>query len=139
MKEAASARPAIPMIIVLLGAFILAGCNSGNSSSAGMIPKPATEYQAVFLDNGQVFFGKLEGGSAEYPILKDVYYIQRQEDPAAKQVKIVLVKRGSELHGPDTMVVNARHIVVVESITPASKVAQLIREAKAQKPAGTTP
>ncbi len=142
MKEASYARPAILLFLALLGAPILvglAGCSSGTSTPAGSVPKTSTEYQAVFLDNGQVFFGRLEGGSADYPLLKDVYYIQRQEDPATKQAKIVLVKRGNELHGPDAMVVNSRHIVVVESVTPNSKVAQLIREAKAQKPAGTNP
>ena len=139
MKEATVVRPPVPFVLVLLGALILAGCNSGGPSGAGKVPKPATEYQAVFLDNGQVFFGKLEDGGGEYPLLKDVYYIQRQEDPAAKQVRLSLVKRGSELHGPDAMYINTRHIVIVESITPDSKVAQLIREAKAQKPAGTNP
>jgi hypothetical protein len=139
VKEASYARSAIPSVLAPLGAFGLAGCNSGNPSPAGSVPIPSTEYQAVFLDNGQVFFGRLEGGSADYPLLRDVYDIQRQEDPAAKQVRNVLVKRGGELHGPDAMVVYSRHIVVVESVAPDSKVAQSIREAKAQKPAGTNP
>ncbi|OPY91177.1 MAG: hypothetical protein A4E73_02167 [Syntrophaceae bacterium PtaU1.Bin231] len=139
LKARLSGRRPVLFVFVLIGTFILTGCNSGNPSPAGKVPKPATEYQAVFLDNGQVFFGKLEDSGAGYPLLKDVYYIQRQEDPATKQVRNVLVKRGSELHGPDAMYINTRHIVVIESITPDSKVAQLIRDAKAQKPAGTTP
>ncbi|MDQ5988388.1 MAG: hypothetical protein CSYNP_04148 [Syntrophus sp. SKADARSKE-3] len=139
LKERLSGRRPVLFASILLGVLILAGCNSGNPSPAGKVPKPATEYQAIFLDNGQVFFGKLEGGSADNPLLTDVYYIQRQEDPATKQVRNVLIKRGSELHGPDVMYINARHIVVIESITPDSKVAQLIREAQAHKPAGTNP
>jgi hypothetical protein len=65
--------------------------------------------------------------------LKEVYYIQSQQDAATKQVNSVLTKRGSELHGPDVMYINASHILLVESVTPESKVGQLIQEAKAKK------
>lgn len=49
----------------------------------------------------------------------------------------MLVKRGSEWHGPDFMRTNARHVVLIEPVAPDSRVAQLIREAKA--PAATAP
>ncbi len=95
-------------------------------------------YQAVFLDNGQVFFGKLEQGGSPFPILKDVFYVQRITEDK-KEPRNVLVKRGSEWHGPDFMRLNARHIVVIEPVSPESRVAQLIKEAKAVKPEGTKP
>jgi hypothetical protein len=109
------------------------GC--GKSGSGDI--KPGTEYQAIFLDNGQVFFGTLENAGSDYPLLKDAFYVQSQTDPTTKQVRNILIKRGNELHGPDKMYLNARHIVVIESVGPNSKVAQLIKEAKTQKPAGT--
>ena len=43
----------------------------------------------------------------------------------------VLVKRGSEWHNPEFMRVNPRHVVVIEPVGPDSRVAQLIKEAKA--------
>jgi hypothetical protein len=98
--------------------------------------KPAfkTEYEAVFLDNGQVFFGKLENSGAAYPLLRDVFYIGRQTSPDGKEVKNVLVKRGNEWHGPEYMYVNRQHIVVIEPVSPTSQVAQLIKQAKTQQP-----
>lgn len=103
---------------------LLSGC-SGNDL------KFSTEYQAVFLDNGQVYFGKLEGAGSDYPILREVFYVQRQVDQDKKEAKALLVKRGSEWHGPDFMRLNARHIVLIEPVSPGSRVAQLIKEAKA--------
>ena len=103
------------------------GCSLGDT------PKVSTEYQAVFLDNGQVFFGKLENPGSKYPVLKDVFYIQSSQDPTTKQVSTVLIKRGSELHAPDVMYINANHILAIESVTSGSKVAQLILESKAKK------
>jgi hypothetical protein len=56
-------------------------------------PTFTSDYQAVFMDNGQVFFGKMENSGAAYPLLRDVYYIGRQASPEGKEVKNILVKR----------------------------------------------
>lgn len=89
-----------------------------------------TPYQAVLLNNGAAYFGKLEGLGKPFPTLHEVYYIQTREDPNTKQRTNVLVKRGQELHGPDHMVLNAADIVFVEPVNPNSRVAELIAEAK---------
>lgn len=92
-----------------------------------------TEYQAVLLDNGQYFFGKLENADSEYPLLKDVFYVRSEVNRETKEAKGILIKRGNEWHGPDIMYINAKHIVVIEPVSPESKVAQLIKEEKIQK------
>ncbi|MGO9096424.1 MAG: hypothetical protein ACLQGV_14540 [Bryobacteraceae bacterium] len=86
-------------------------------------------YQAVLLSNGAVYFGKLEGLGTDYPILRDVFYIQNAVDPNTKQTSSVLIRRGKEWHGPDFMVLNARNIVLIEPVTQGSRVAQLIAAA----------
>jgi hypothetical protein len=96
-----------------------------------------TEYQAVFMDNGQVFFAKIENPGGSYPLLRDVFYIGRQTSPDGKEVKNILVKRGNEWHGPEYMYVNKQHIVVIEPVSTSSRVAQLIKDAKTQPPAKT--
>ncbi|MGB7912863.1 MAG: hypothetical protein WCF59_11630 [Desulfobaccales bacterium] len=88
-----------------------------------------TEYQAIFLDNGQVFFGRLTDDGSSYVTLRDVFYIKREASPDIKEVKNVLVKRGSEWHAPDFMRINSQHIVFIEPVVPDSQVALLIREA----------
>ena len=89
-----------------------------------------TPYQAVLLTNGSVYYGKLEGLGASYPILRDVFYVQVGVDPNTKQNTSVLIRRGKEWHGPDYMVLNARHILLVEPVTPGSRVAELIARAR---------
>lgn len=95
-----------------------------------------TEYQAVFMTNGQVLFGKLEDTGRPYPLLRDVYYLQSQVNPQTNQVTSVLLKRGSELHGPEFMYVNSRQILAIEPVGRESRVAQLIEESRRQPVAG---
>jgi len=96
----------------------------------GDAPKFATPFQAVLLDTGQVYYGRIEALDSPYPILRDVYYIQSTTDPSTKQATNVLIRRGKEWHGPEFTVLNARHIAMVEPVGPTSKVAELIVEAQ---------
>ena len=98
----------------------------------GSIPKFDTPYQAVLLDNGQVYYGKLSRVRTNYPEMTDVYYIVRTEDPTTKQVKNVLVKRGKELHAPTVTFFDARHIVMIEPVGTGSDVAKLIQQSESQ-------
>jgi hypothetical protein len=91
-----------------------------------------TPYQAVLLSNGSAYFGQLEGLGTPYPVLKNVFYVQSATDPQTKQVSNILVKRGKEWHAPDRMILNASMIVLVEPVNTASRVAQLISQAKSQ-------
>lgn len=123
----------VPVVLcaVLVAALLsLQGCSEKRMGFS-------VEYQAVFMDNGQVFFGKMESAGSPYPLLRDVYYIGRQTSPDGKEVKNILIKRGNEWHAPDYMYINASHIVVIEPVAANSRVAQLIKEAKNQQPQAT--
>ena len=87
-----------------------------------------TTFQAVLLDNGQVYYGRIQGLGSPFPVLEEVYYVQDQVDPDTKQVKHILVRRGNEWHAPDRMVINSSHVILVEPVTPGSKVAKLIED-----------
>jgi len=91
-----------------------------------------TPYQAVLLTNGSAYFGQLGGLGTPYPVLRDVFYVQSAQDPQTKAVSNILVKRGKEWHSPDRMILNANMIVLVEPVSPTSRVAQLIAQAKNQ-------
>jgi hypothetical protein len=113
--------------------FVFSGCGKSDQKI-----KIDTEYKAVFLDNGQVFFGRIEEVGPSYLMLKDVFYVQSQviqQEKDKKEVRSILIKRGSEWHAPDLMYITTRHVVVIEPVGPNSRVAQLIKDAKAQKPA----
>ena len=95
------------------------------------------QYQAVFLSNGQVYFGHLKSPESGNPVLEDVYYLQsNQQNPqqgkqAEQQNQLSLVKLGNELHGPETkMVINRDQILFWENLKDSGKVVQAIKENK---------
>lgn len=97
-------------------------------------------YQAVFLTNGQVYFGKVKSGKADPVVLRDIFYFQvtQQLQPAPnpsespKSVpQISLVKLGNELHGPtDEMRVTRSQVLFIENLKEDSSVVKAIKEFK---------
>lgn len=94
-------------------------------------PQFQTPYQAVLLNGGQVYYGKLENASGMYPVLRDVFYVVRKEDPQSHQVANILVRRGKELHGPEYMVLNRQSILFIEPVKEDSEIGQSISKQKA--------
>ena len=119
----------ILLFLSLLGILMLYGCGSGAGSQKLSFQ---TEYQAVFLDNGQVYFGKADVGR-DYVTLSDVFYVVSRTNQKTKEVKNGLIKRGKEWHGPDLMQINKSHVVFIEPVSPDSQVARLIKEAKTER------
>jgi len=109
--------------VVLLAA--LTACDRGHRHKG---PEITTPYAAVLLDNNQLYYGKLVNAGSKFPELTDVYYIQSAVNQETKEVKSVLIRRGNEVHGPDRMFLNSRHIVLIEPVGTNSKVAKLIEE-----------
>jgi hypothetical protein len=127
-REPCGRRPRGPILPLLPLLALVAACGQLGRAE----PKFDTPYQAVFLTNGQVFFGKLSGAGSDNPRLDDVFYVQTQVNPDTKQTTSVLIRRGKEWHGPAYMYVNSRSILVIEPVSADSKVAQLIAEAQKQ-------
>jgi hypothetical protein len=97
-------------------------------------------YQAVFLDNNQVYFGKLSNWGSSFVVLKDVFYLQINQrlQPVTEgqpQPQFILTKLGNqEIHGPtDVMKINKAHILFVENLKDESQVVQGIAQFKAQQ------
>ena len=109
------------LIAALAGAgFMLQGC-AGEKK-----PDFKTEYQAVLLGDGQVFYGKVDRIERDFLVLSEAYYFQK--NPAAQEGQALLVKRGREPHGPDASYINSKYIVMVEPVKPDSQIANAIRE-----------
>jgi len=116
----------LPSVILAGTVLFTVGCQRKQTTTSAVIdPK---SYYAVLLSNNSVYFGKLEGLGSEFPVLRDVYYVQSNVNQETKAVSNILVKRGKEWHGPDRMIINGRSIVFVEPVGAESKVAQLIAE-----------
>lgn len=131
------------VVIVIVVVAILFRDKWGGSKAA-----KASDYQAVFLTNGQVYFGKLSD-SDKYLKLSDIFYLQvnqpqiqgsqQTEQQAQAQPQLQLVKLGSELHGPkDEMSINRDQVLFFEDMKEEGKVMQAIKEYKANPNAGKT-
>ncbi len=87
----------------------------------------AGKWQAVFLDNGQVYFGKLAVDGRGYVTLSQVYYLRAAGDLADANATINLIKLGGELHGPDDVLhIPQGKILYWENLKDGSAVVQRI-------------
>jgi hypothetical protein len=96
-----------------------------------------TEYTSIFLDNGQVFVGKLEKAGPSYVRLTDVYYIKswvvQDKDDQNKSIRNTISLRSGEANNPAFTYINTQHILVIEPVTSNSKISELIKKARAEK------
>lgn len=100
----------------------------------------SSKYQAVFLVNGDIYFGKLESADRNYLKLTNIYYIQsptsksaddQTEQTADDQNNVQLIKLGEEIYGPeDLMMISRDQVMLYENLKPDSKVAQAIDKYK---------
>lgn len=102
-----------------------------------------TKYQAVFLTDGQAYFGKLEPFTDKAMKLKDVYYLRSgntSDSDAAKESSnpqdsgneqtpgVELIKLGGEVHGPqDELIIMLDQLSFYENLKSDSKVVETIK------------
>jgi hypothetical protein len=91
------------------------------------------QMQAVFLNGGQVYFGRVAELNKQFMQLRDIYYLrveqQIQPDGQSQSNDISLVKLGCELHGPeDEMVINREHILFWENLKNDGQVARAVAQ-----------
>lgn len=82
------------------------------------------KYQAIFLTNGQTYFGRYLDRLGPYVKLDNAFYIQQQAaQQEGQQGDLKLVRRGSELHEPDAeMLIPKDAILFIEDLRPDSQV-----------------
>jgi hypothetical protein len=135
-KLVAAIIGAVVLVILLVGAWFLY-----RSSTANHID--GSKYQAVFLSNGQVYFGDLEKLNVSYLKLTGIFYLQDQgaaeaasedaqnpQESADKQTSgVQLVKLGNEVHGPDDeMIIKEDQVLFFENLKKDGKVSQSIEQ-----------
>jgi hypothetical protein len=100
------------------------------------------KYQAVFLSNGQVYFGRLEVVNSDYMKLTNVYYLERQlttdgenpetppedaEETPSGDNNFQLLKYSDVLYGSeDAMVISQDDIIRYENLRSDGVVAKAI-------------
>ena len=102
------------------------------------------QFQALFLTNGQVYFGHLAGINNGYVKLTDIFYlqVQQQVQPGSssntQNPNVSLAKLGNELHGPeDAMYVSRDQVLFWENLKNSGKVVQAIQSYQSKNPSSS--
>lgn len=140
METKSKNKKRVAVVLAVLVVVLVAGYYMWQS---GILKLPmaaaGSDYQAIFLTNGQVYFGKAANLNGNYINLSDVYYLQVSQtlQPAGKnttpQQSVSLAKLGvAELHKPkDSMMINRDQVLFIESMQSDSQVVQAIASYKA--------
>ncbi len=114
------------IVYALIGAATVYALYSFGTIGGNRFPEvPADKWQAVFLENGQVYFGRMHDTGGDYVSLSNVYYLKEASD--LSQSNLNLVKLGGELHGPeDTINIRKESIAFWENMKDTSRVVQSI-------------
>jgi hypothetical protein len=128
----AGALLALLLVLGLFWSWWLFGRNTPYNDNKGI---ETNQFQAIFLTNGQVYFGKLSNLDHKYVTITDVFYLQVQSNSslqgasnsASPSSQVSLVKLGNELHGPeDKMYIANDQMLFWENLKDSSKVVQAI-------------
>jgi len=133
-KRRSGARPGAGLLgVVVVVVILAAGWLMMSQNSLSGFKK---DYQAIFLTNGQVYFGQVASQNNAEVVVSDIYYLQvtrplqqteEGQQQANPQGELSLVKLGNELHGPtDSMFVNRDHVLFIEDLKDDSNVVQAI-------------
>ena len=134
----------LPVRILIILLIILSACGviffAAKATSAVMADSAvkSKQFQAVFLTNGQVYFGNLTHVNGGYVKLTDIFYLQVNNSGSQTAVQpstsgstsnqqVSLAKLGSELHGPeDVMYISRDQVLFWENLKNSGKVVQAI-------------
>lgn len=130
-------------ILILFGSVLAAAWYVKENNPIAPVQPDSSKYQAVFMTNGQVYFGKLTDVSSKYQVLTDVYYLQVQDSSKtaaeatstdADASQIALTKLGSELHAPtDRMNIASDQVLFWEDLKDESAVVKAIETHKSEE------
>jgi len=99
----------------------------------------ANAYQAVFLNGGQVYFGKITNINYSTMTLEHIYYLSNGSfDKTTQQTSgtnVSLVKLGNELHKPqDKMIIERKNVTFWENLKSDGEVTKAITNYEKQNP-----
>jgi|YelNatPaOPRAMG01_1025707.scaffolds.fasta_scaffold21966_4 hypothetical protein len=128
----------VRVLIVIVGLAIIVIALNATGVLGKIVGKAKSKsnWQAVFLTNGQVYFGKIVSENKDYIVLRNIYYLQIEQpiqpekpNQSPPPPKLSLVKLGNELHGPkDEMRISRSQVVFIEDLKDDGKVVSAITE-----------
>lgn len=131
------------VVAIIIVAVIVALARPEKNSAEGKLVQ-SDKLQAVFLNTGQVYFGKITTLNNKYFVVSNIYYLQTASNgqtgttqTSASNTSVSLVKLGCELHEPyDRMVINRDQVTFWENLQDNGQVAQAVKTFVKQNPSG---
>jgi hypothetical protein len=100
----------------------------------------SSDYQAVFLNNGQVYFGNIQQLNGNFVRMTNIYYLTQNSSSSTSTSSnnYSLVKLGcQQIHDPlDEMVINRSQVTFWENLNASGKVVTSIKQFQQQNPNG---
>ena len=128
----------VAYITLVIAALVWLDSNFNILSSSQATKQARAQLQAVFLTNGQIYFGVLSRYGVGYWQLDRAHYLQVSKTPAAdppnekdiaapQETRTTLMKISDDMHRPkDTMIIPASNILFWQNLQNTSSVAQAI-------------
>ncbi len=132
------------MVAIIIGLIALYIGIGGTTSESKFVDK--TKFQAIFLNGGQVYFGKIHSLNEKYITIDNIYYLRvnqqvqpNQSTTSSANQDVSLAKLGCELHGPtDVMVINREQVLFWENLKDSGQVTKAITAYVKANPQGQT-
>lgn len=132
--ESRSRRPKVLWSILIAAVLLLAllGYFLWRSQTTALPGVNTDRYQAIWLTDKSLYFGKLHAVNNEYYQLTDVFYTQvaqtTDNKDAANSPNVQLVKLGNELpYAEDAIMIPKQQVLFYENLKTDSKVTQAIQ------------
>lgn len=131
-----SALLGIIVIIVVIVLITTVGFGSGENGSGAQLVKGINQnrFQAVYLTNGQAYFGKLEQGDGDWVVLKNAFFLRTAsgdastKTPTASDAKTEVVPFSQQVGGTGDMRINTRQIQVVQDLARTSPIVTHLKD-----------
>ena len=113
----------VTILLIIFGTVL----NSDKLKSSVVGTIDTSTYQAIHLDTGETYFGKITEAEENFITITDVYYFL---DESKKK----LVKRGKDAHAPeDSFTINHSRVLAIENLSEDSPVVKAILKYRKNK------
>ena len=119
-------------IAVLLAGVVLALSRGNDTGEFSYVDN--SKYQAVFLNNGQVYFGHIQTLNGNFVRMNDVYYLTQSSSSSSNSNSYTLLQLGcQQIHYPtNQMLINRDQVTFWENLNAKGQVVTKINELKKQ-------
>jgi hypothetical protein len=129
------------LTVLVLATIAYLGVAKGNADQSQYVDD--SKYQAVFLTNGQVYFGDIANINHDFIRLQNIYYLTQNTTTGSNgqttaDGNYTLVKLGcQQIHDPvDEMVIAQSQVSFWENLNDSGKVVTSINQFKKENPKG---